>query len=130
MGRGKRAMRTHDQITEVVFDRLCGNGYGIVTKNREYTISEGDREFDVLAIKVNNDHINYAIIIEVKTNKHGRSSKKARSQLEKGCKAVRMLYGRNVRCFKLFVYQDKAKYHNEDPNWDRKLKPYLVEWFR
>tara|TARA_Y100000310_G_C20684155_1_gene817908 strand:+ start:2795 stop:3175 length:381 start_codon:yes stop_codon:yes gene_type:complete len=126
MGCRKKKVTIHDRITNAVFDRMRGNGYGIIAKNRCYnsSLGDGEGEFDVLAVKANNDSIKYAVIVEVKTSKHGRSIKKARSQLERGCRKVKELYGKRTRCFKMFVYGNKGKLNYK---LDR---PYSVEWLR
>ena len=124
MGRGKRGVAVHDRITNSVFERMCGNGYTLVERNKCYNSSFGEGELDVLAIKKDHRGRKYAVIVEVKTKKQSSSLKKARSQLERGCRKVRELYGKRTRCFKMFVYRDRGRLNH------RLDRPYVVEWVR
>jgi len=126
MGRGKRTMQIHERLILSVLERMQGNGYSGVVQNWHYTSipSQVDGEFDILAIKSEQGEVRYAIIVEVKSTKHRRAWKKAVSQLEKNCRRVRELYGPQVRCFKLFIYQNKQRLRK---GLDR---PYFIEWVR
>ncbi len=127
MGKKKNRVSIHDKLTEKVFERMSSNGeYATIVQNQYYSGHGGgkDGEFDILAMVLRDKMIKYVVIVEIKSTKKRRSHEKAINQLEKGCRKVNELYGKEVRCFKLFIYGHKQRL-KEDLE-----KPYYVEWVR